>query len=178
MSITQSVVALSGRTAHSLDPNPLCNDTWPFAKTGLYANFCLCLDLMYLMFLHVAHLVTCWQGNGPHTCFCLCLGYFKLLYRRHEQGREGTWGLLTLYQPAHDLHPPLSRVRYPGISPFCYLPSYTSMPWSCSGCVGDLVHLWLGLPHVSHPGASELHGGSSGGVHDCGRLPEWGGASL
>ena len=50
--------------------------------------------------------------------------------------------------------------------------------WSCSRCVSDLVHVWLGLPHVSHHGTSELHGGSRGGVHDCGRLPKWGGAAL
>lgn len=53
-----------------------------------------------------------------------------------------------------------------------------SLYWTCSGGAGDLVHLWLGLPHVGHHGAPELHGGSCCGVHDCGRLPEWGGATL
>ena len=53
-----------------------------------------------------------------------------------------------------------------------------SFEWFCSGCAGDLVYIRLGLPHVSHHGTSELHGGSCGGVHDCGRLPERRGATL
>ena len=53
-----------------------------------------------------------------------------------------------------------------------------SLHWACSGCVGDLVHIWAGLPHVGHHGASEFHGGSRGGLHDCWRLPQRRGATL
>ena len=52
------------------------------------------------------------------------------------------------------------------------------LPRMCSGCAGDLVHVWARLSHVSCDGASEFHGGSSGSVHDCWRLLEWDRAPL
>ena len=48
----------------------------------------------------------------------------------------------------------------------------------CSGCIGDLVHIWPGLPHVRCHGTPELHGRSSGYLHDCWGLLEWSGTTL
>lgn len=48
----------------------------------------------------------------------------------------------------------------------------------CSCGVGDLVHLRVGLPDVSCDGSPKLHGGSCGHLHDCGGLPQRGGAAL